>query len=58
MAMVVTGEFQNVGGKGIYDVLTSEKSRGGKNSPRGAKDPPPTVTTNYFYVSHNYYKLL
>ena len=30
VAMGVTGEFQNVGGKGIYDVLTSEKSRGGQ----------------------------
>ena len=33
--------FQNVGGgEGVYDVLTFQKSRGGKSSPRGQKYPP------------------
>ena len=33
--------FQNVGGgEGVYNVLTFQKSRGGKSSPRGGKSPP------------------
>ena len=34
----VTESFQNVGGcKGVYDVLTLQKYRGGKSSPKGGK---------------------
>ena len=35
-----TESFQNVGGKGVYNVLTFQKSKGGKSSPRGANAPP------------------
>ena len=35
-----TESFQNVGGgEGVYNVLTFQKSRGGKSSPRGANPP-------------------
>ena len=37
-----TENFQNVGGgRGVYDVLTFLKSRGGKSSPRGGGGFPP-----------------
>ena len=36
--------FQNVGGgKGVYNVLTFQKSTGGKSSPGGGQMPPPPV---------------
>ena len=42
-----TKNFQNVGGRGegVYDVLTFQKSRGGKRSPRGGKSPHPPNET-------------
>ena len=37
--------FQNVGGgKGVYNVLTFQKSRGGKSSPRGGGANAPNET--------------
>ena len=39
--VVQTESFQNIGrgGEGVYNVLHFQKSRGGKNSPRGVKGP-------------------
>ena len=54
-----TESLQNVGGASVYDVLTLQKSKGGKSSPRGGKDPPtpppptskcsPDISLTYFY---------
>ena len=38
-----TESFQNVGGEGVYEVLTLQKSRGDKSSPRGGEAPLPPL---------------
>ena len=40
------------GDKGVYKVLTFQKSRGGKSSPRGVNAPPPLL--NEILVCNNY----
>ena len=39
-----TGRFQNVGGKGVCDVLTLQMSRGSKSSPRGVQRSLPPAS--------------
>ena len=54
-----TESFQNIaGGKGVYDVLTFQRSREGKSSPGGGGKGPPKCSPDEYLCfiarTHNY----